>query len=73
MDIRIYYYTAGQLKKEGHLKNRHQHPSIDSAKAYLNRLCESRKDRGWKMEKQYILVEYTGAYESKIIEIVEYL
>lgn len=67
-DIRIYYYDgAGKLIKEGRLKNTHKHPSITAAKEYLSRRAEKRK-----MRAQYILVEYTDVYESKIIEIVDY-
>lgn len=72
-DIRIYFYDgAGQLRKEGHWKKRHIHPSVQSAKDYLGRQEESRKERGWEMESQYVLVEYTDKYKSKIIEIINY-
>lgn len=64
-DIRLYYYSAGQLtiwraKKKG----MHYFDDIFSAKAFI--AVHDLKNR----KKQWVIVEYFGAYDSKILEVI---
>lgn len=68
-DLRLYQLRAGVLFKFGRGKTglkRHFYNSLEDIKDFLESL-KSSKLRG---EKQFVIVEYLGPYESKIIEII---
>lgn len=63
-DIRLYYYTAGQLKKFNQFRgNTHNYTSLEDCIAYIDTKILSGR---W----QFVIVEYTDKYESKIISII---
>lgn len=68
-DLRLYQFRAGVLFKFGRGKTglkRHFYDSLEDIKDFLESL-KSSKLRG---EKQFVIVEYLGPYESKIIETI---
>lgn len=68
-DLRLYQFRAGVLFKFGRGKTglkRHFYNSLEDIKDFLESL-KSSKLRG---EKQFVIVEYLGPYESKIIETI---
>lgn len=67
-DYRIYYYTNGTLHKHGYSKTgnarlRHFYDDLSEAETQINTLLNVSKI-------QFIIVEYTGKYNSKIIKII---
>ena len=63
-DVRIYVYRSGTLEKVRPGKH-HKTNSIESAKLKVSKLSER-----WYRGCQFVLVEYTGNYKSKIIEVI---
>ena len=67
-DVRVYYYDgAGQLKKSGSTKGTHFHETYTEAYSYVSGLRRKQEIK----DIQYVLVEYTSKYKSKIITIIE--
>ena len=70
-DLRLYIYETGGLVKSGKSKSkinnsqRHLFEDIEQMKHHINWLKE--KSKVWR---QYIIVEYFGKYDSKILEII---
>lgn len=66
-DIRIYTYESGGLKKFGYTKAQHIYSSLEAAERALE---IAKKRWAWANMMQFVIVEYTDKYESKIVEIL---
>lgn len=68
-DIRLYEYEAGQLRKPVYIrksKKLHFHISEEEARKAVTWIRQNFK----AASKQFVIVEYTDKYESKIIEVL---
>lgn len=68
MDIRLYCYYSGQLKKVGRgvmKSNPHKFRSIEDCENRINELIIKNHI------EQYIIIEYTDKYKSKIIKLID--
>lgn len=66
-DIRLYYYDAGQLKKNDTRKKYHHFETLEE----VREMIESYKYRKLDIHfRQWVIVEYFDKYKSKIIEII---
>ena len=64
-DIRIYTYEAGSLKKLSANMGKQFKNTVEEAREHIEKLKNGRfKDY------QFVIVEYTATYQSKIIEVV---
>lgn len=68
-DIRLYYIgnvEGIRLNKYGRYKRHHKFPSYDKCKDFI-------ENNPLKTDyvKQFVIVEYTGTYDAKIIEVIE--
>ena len=64
-DYRLYYFEGGQLKKM--TPNRlHRHRSKESIEDAITRL----KSTDRYNEAQFVVVEYYGIYDCKIIKVI---
>lgn len=70
-DIRLYEYDGGILRKLGFGKTHqipHMHTSLESCQATVEILMQRKIYR--KKDRQILIVEYLGAYDSKIINLI---
>ena len=70
-DIRLYEYDGGILRKFGFGKTHqipHMHTSLESCQATVEILMQRKIYR--KKDRQILIVEYLGAYDSKIINLI---
>lgn len=67
-DIRIYYYSFAVLKKlDYQYKKQHKQTSITNAEIF----CDNAKSSIKRFkDTQFVIIEYTGNYKSKIIKII---
>jgi len=69
-DLRLYEYGYGTLKKVGSSRSkvnnsqRHFFDDIEQLKTHINWLKSKRQNT------QFIIIEYFGTYNSKILEII---
>ena len=74
-DFRIYYYEFGQLKKLSAIRiNGGGHKGYSTLQ-HAERRIEYLRSNEYRWHKiyrryQFVIVEYTGPYESKIIKII---
>ena len=70
-DIRIYYYKSGSLRKLPTKKD-HRFTSVEAAEKHIEK---GKTLPGWRSRLwnawQWVIVEYTDNYESKIIKIID--
>lgn len=66
MDFRIYYYECGSLRKVSHLY--HKHKEFAEAKETAIKLMEANVSF---RKTQFLIIEYTGPYESKIVDLIQ--
>ena len=59
-DYRLYYYESGALRKVA--RSNYKHTSMDSVRETIERM---------QSRQQIVLVEYTGQYDSRIIEVIK--
>ena len=63
-DLRLYYYGNGQLYKLGHTKKTHKFTTLKDCRERIK----------WLNSKnyvyQYVIIEYFGTHNSRIIEII---
>ena len=66
-DIRLYEYSgAGSINKTSSNNKGHKFKNVDDAKDFI----AAKNDRLFRRQTQYLIIEYTGKYESKIIEVL---
>jgi hypothetical protein len=63
MDIRVYYLDGGILRK---VRHNHKVKSIGEAILVVERYRQVR----YFQRKQFVIQEFTGIYESKIVELL---
>lgn len=70
-DLRVYQYNSGQLQKVGRGKTGprpHIFEDLSGCTNHINSLREKYKGFG---ETQFMVVEYFGPYNSKIVQLFE--
>ena len=74
-DLRLYYYGNGTLYRWGRGKTggyRHQYNDIEDIRNKITDLFNSSPSYRYYRTKQFPIVEYFKAYNSKIIELIQY-
>ena len=64
MDIRLYYYEYGGLRKWSNKKGQHFFSSIEDAEKFITYI-----EKKFKMERQWVITEYIGN-DSHIIKLI---
>jgi hypothetical protein len=70
-DFRLYQYNSGQLQKVGRGKTGprpHLFEDYDACSNFIDLLRD--KYKGYK-ETQFVIVEYFGAYNSRIVRVLD--
>ncbi len=69
-DLRVYRYNSGQLQKVGRGKTGPR-PHIFEDLAGCTNHINFLREKMWHGETQFIIVEYFGPYNSKIVQLFE--
>jgi hypothetical protein len=71
-DFRLYQYNSGQLQKVGRGKTGPKPHLFEDYDSCLNIVDFFRdKYKGYK-DTQFVIVEYFGAYNSRIVQVLNY-
>lgn len=75
LDIRLYKYANGTLEKVGYRKtgpNPHFFNSVEECEVRVMEIKENwMQKRSTKERNQYLIVQYIGPYDSRIVKIIE--